>query len=143
MASSSSIPDLDIKINNICGKFNSNIKINLNELFEKNIDIFWSKILDRSKFSGLICKYFNKKENKKLNLTFLILRTGNIIICGGKTFKKIQKASKDLIKVLRSIDSQAKIVNLKYTNICCSCDFGVKIDLIKLYNDKKLQKIFI
>ena len=133
---------IGIKTNNICAKFFSNVRINLNELFDEEINLFWFKKYNKNRFSGLICKLFDGKTKKPSNLTYLIFSTGNIIICGGKTKNQIEQSTEKFIITLQKLYTNAKIVELKFTNICCSIDFNTKIDLIKLYNDRKYQSSF-
>ena len=87
-----------------------------------------------SKYSGLTAKYVNTK------LTFMIFKSGNVVITGGKTEKLIEEAANDLIYVLRLLGGyETKLLNFKFTNFCASHKFTSKIDLHKLCLERKDQ----
>ena len=123
-----------IFISNICAKFRLNIKLNLDHLNKIHLENFDRKKYNKKKFSGLITKYIGK------NVTFLIFKSGNVIVCGAKSFDDIYKISEKLLTSLQKNGySKGKISDMIITNICATIHYGKKINLVKLCEERRDQ----
>ena len=129
---------MEIKITNICSKFQTNCDLDLDELFDNDYYlIFSSKKYDKNKFSALICKYLNTK------LTFLIFRTGTVVMVGAKSRKQSLHAANDLVYLLRLLSRYNAIVSCFHvTNYCFSAKLGQSIDLNKMKQDFPKQLFY-
>ena len=123
---------MKVKVTNICARLETGCTLDLDEILN-NPEYFClsSKKYEKNKFSALIAKYREKK------LTFLIFKTGVIVVTGGQNQKSIKLAVKDFIYQLNTIgDYKAKIKKFKFTNYCISTNFNKNIDLEKLAKEK-------
>ena len=124
---------MQIKITNICARFSTNCSLNLNELYLcPHFVQFSSKTYDQSKFSALICKICNT------SLTYLIFKTGVVVITGGKSKSVIKQSVNDfIIGLIMFLNLKAKAKKFRITNMCFSTRFQHKIDLIKFAKQDK------
>ena len=122
-------------VSNICAKFNTGCEIELNDIIDNDqFIIFKSKKYDASRFSGLVAKLSDSK------ITLIIFKSGVVIQVGGKTEKELLDTAYDFAFLLAMLlNYRSNVVNFNVTNICGSADFGQRIDLNKLYSDRKKQ----
>ena len=126
------ISSFELKVTNICAKFNTNCKLDLKEILNNDqFIIFKSKKYLPNKFSGLIAKLYDS------NTTLLIFQSGAIIIVGGKCMSDLENTAYDFVFLLNMLSlAQASVKDFKITNICASTDIKSRIDLTNLYANR-------
>ena len=124
-----------LTITQVCAKLNIGTNLDLMEILNNDQYLILNKKkYEPHKFSALICKYM------ETNLTFLIFKTGNIIITGAKDKCQVNDAINDLVLMLNLIGHvDAKIIEWKITNYCAKFEFNNNINIERLIENRMTQ----
>lgn len=124
-----------MKVVNIVATIDLNVPVNI-EMLKSYMEALHTAVYEPSRFPGLIIKLDS-------GVSFLVFRTGKIVIAGCKSVRDVESSAKLIVKyVVKVVPELPTKVVIRIQNLVFTDNIGVKIDLETLAERLKNEAIY-